>query len=106
MCNHDAGCKGTRKIMNTPIYDFVKNYAVSDTLRLHMPGHKGFPFLGCENLDITEISGADALYCADGIIAESEKNTSELFGSKATFFFCRGVIPVHKSHALPCKNEK
>lgn len=76
--------------MNTPIYDFVKNYAKSDTLRLHMPGHKGVPFLGCENLDITEISGADALYGADGIISESEKNATELFGSKATFFSAEG----------------
>ena len=76
--------------MNTPICDFVKNYAQSDTLRLHMPGHKGIPFLGCENLDITEISSADALYGADGIIAESEKNATELFGSNATFFSAEG----------------
>ena len=90
MCNYDAGCKGTRKIMNTPIFDFVKKYAETDMIRLHMPGHKGFPFLGCEKLDITEISGADALYSADGIIAESEKNASELFGSNATFFSAEG----------------
>ena len=76
--------------MNTPIYDFVKKYSESDTTRLHMPGHKGFPFLGCENLDITEISGADVLYGAGGIIAESEKNAAELFGSKATFFSAEG----------------
>ena len=45
-----------------------------------MPGHKGVPLLGFENLDITEISGADSLYEASGIIAESEKNASSLFG--------------------------
>ena len=45
-----------------------------------MPGHKGVSFLGFENLDITEISGADSLYEASGIIAESEKNASSLFG--------------------------
>lgn len=76
--------------MKTPICDFVKNYAQSDMLRLHMPGHKGMPFLGFENSDITEISGADALYGADGIIAESEKNATKLFGSKATFFSAEG----------------
>ena len=27
--------------MNTPIVDFVKKYADSDTIRAHMPGHKG-----------------------------------------------------------------
>ena len=48
--------------MNTPIADFVRQYAASDTARLHMPGHKGRAFLGCEALDITEIAGADALY--------------------------------------------
>lgn len=76
--------------MKTPIYDFVKKYSETDTLRLHMPGHKGSSFLGCEKLDITEINGADALYSADGIIAESEKNATELFGSKATFFSAEG----------------
>ena len=45
-----------------------------------MPGHKGKSFLGFENLDITEIDGADSLYEASGIIAESEKNASEVFG--------------------------
>ena len=45
-----------------------------------MPGHKGKSFLGFENLDITEIYGADSLYEASGIIAESEKNASNIFG--------------------------
>lgn len=45
-----------------------------------MPGHKGCGALGCELHDITEINGADSLYEAGGIIAESERNASELFG--------------------------
>ena len=76
--------------MNTPIYDFVKAYAASRTLRLHMPGHKGKGFLGCEALDITEIAGADALYEADGIIAESERNAAEVFGSGRTLYATEG----------------
>ncbi len=75
--------------MKTPICDFVNAYADSDTLRLHMPGHKGNPLLGLEPLDITEISGADSLYDADGIIAESEKNASSLFGC-TTFYSTEG----------------
>ena len=47
-----------------------------------MPGHKGQSFLGMEYLDITEIDGADSLYEADGIIAQSEANASQLFGCK------------------------
>lgn len=66
--------------MNTPIVDFVRTYAERASLRLHMPGHKGTPLLGFEAFDITEISGADSLYEADGIIRESEKNASCLFG--------------------------
>lgn len=76
--------------MNTPIVDFVKNYASSNTSRLHMPGHKGKAFLGFENLDITEIKSADSLYEADGIIAQSEANASLLFDSEKTFFSTEG----------------
>ena len=66
--------------MDTPICDFVRRYAESNTLRLHMPGHKGVGFLGVERLDLTEIQGADSLYEADGIIARSEENATALFG--------------------------
>lgn len=73
--------------MDTPICDFVRRYADSNTLRLHMPGHKG---LGePERLDITEIAGADSLYEADGIIAQSERNASQLFGCP-TFYSTEG----------------
>ncbi|MBR2861754.1 MAG: PLP-dependent transferase [Clostridia bacterium] len=76
--------------MNTPICDFVKKYAETNTLRLHMPGHKGEGLLGVEHLDITEIDGADTLYSADGIIKQSQENASILFGSKNTYYSCEG----------------
>ncbi|MDD3347494.1 PLP-dependent transferase [Oscillibacter sp.] len=76
--------------METPILDFVERYAASDVARLHMPGHKGKPFLGCEKLDITEIFGADALYEASGIIARSEENAAALFGAGRTFYSTEG----------------
>ena len=66
--------------MNTPIYDFVKHYAERRPARFHMPGHKGRGSLGCEALDLTEIPGADSLFEAEGIIAESEATASALFG--------------------------
>lgn len=75
--------------MNTPICDFVRNYNKRGSLRLHMPGHKGQAILGIENLDITEINGADSLYEASGIIKESEENASSLFGCK-TFYSAEG----------------
>lgn len=76
--------------MKTPIVDFLTEYQKSNRIRFHMPGHKGTAFLGCEELDITEIFGADALYEAKGIIAESEKNASDLFGSAATLYSTEG----------------
>ncbi len=76
--------------MNTPIYDFVNEYIASKTSRLHMPGHKGQNLLGCEDRDLTEITGADDLFQADGIIAESEKNAARLFGTYRTFYSTEG----------------
>lgn len=71
--------------MTTPICDFLRRYAASDMLRLHMPGHKGSPLLGMESWDITEVEGADDLYHADGIIRESEENAARLFGCRTLY---------------------
>lgn len=91
--------------MNTPIVDFVSEYAASGTARLHMPGHKGIPFLGCEHLDITEITGADDLFHAVGVIAESEQNAAELFGAGATFYSTEGAtLPIKAMLALAVQN--
>lgn len=75
--------------MDTPICGFVREYSRRNTLRLHMPGHKGISILGMEDMDITEIAGADSLYEADGIIARSEANASKLFGCR-TFYATEG----------------
>ena len=74
--------------MTTPVWDFLKGYRREG--RLHMPGHKGAGPLGCERWDITEVAGADSLYEASGIIAESEGNAAALFGSGATFYSTEG----------------
>ena len=88
--------------MTTPIVDFVRRYAARGGARFHMPGHKGKPFLGVENvdmgrlfltpesMDITEVAGADVLYDAAGIIKESECNATALFGSAHTFYSAEG----------------
>ncbi|MBO5214190.1 MAG: aminotransferase class V-fold PLP-dependent enzyme [Clostridia bacterium] len=75
--------------MSTPIFDFVQRYREQNPVRLHMPGHKGRDLLGAESVDITEIPGADSLYEAAGIIAESEKNASARFGCP-TFYSTEG----------------
>lgn len=104
--------------MNTPIFDFVKRYANSDITRMHMPGHKGKAFIGCEKLDITEIDGADVLYSANGIIEKSENNATKLFGSAHTYYSTQGSTlcisamlsliamqtPLRKTHILAARN--
>lgn len=71
--------------MNTPICDFVAQYAQNAPARFHMPGHKGVLKLGCEDRDLTEIHGADDLFHASGIIAQSEQNASALFGCPTVY---------------------
>lgn len=75
--------------VTTPICDFVRAYAEKNALRVHMPGHKGKPLLGFEHLDITEFDGADSLYEAGTIIAESEANAGKIFGA-STFYSTEG----------------
>lgn len=92
--------------MTTPIFDFVKKYSESGAARFHMPGHKGASALGCEAFDITEISGADVLYSADGIIAESEDNLSRLYGSAHSFYSTEGsTLAIKAMLALVSERE-
>lgn len=80
--------------METPIYDFLKEYAGKKTVRAHMPGHKGrSPVPELEKmytLDITEITGADSLFEAEGIIKQSEENARRLFDTEETVYSCGG----------------
>ncbi len=76
--------------MKAPICEFINKYNESNSIRLHMPGHKGSSFLGLEGIDITEFEGADALYSANGIIKQSEENATLLFGSIKTLYSCEG----------------
>lgn len=76
--------------MKTPIFDFVKKYNDKNSIRLHMPGHKGISKLGSEALDITEVSGADVLYQSNGIIKESQDNASEIFDTAKTLYSTEG----------------
>ena len=73
--------------MKTPIKDFIDGYISKNAARMHMPAHKGKIDFG--EYDITEISGADSLYEASGIIAESERIASELFGTD-TYYSTEG----------------
>ncbi len=85
--------------MNTPIVDFVRQYAESGTARLHMPGHKGVSFLGYEPFDITEIQGAEST------VPESEQNAAALFGTGMTLYSAEGAtLPIKAMLALAVQN--
>lgn len=96
--------------MKTPIYDFIQKYASSGTLRCHMPGHKGYSFRKelepIFKSDITEINGADSLFEADGIIAESEKNMASLYGTAATVYSAGGSTLCIQAMLAVMKQEK
>ncbi len=93
--------------MKTPIADFIKNYIQMDYSRFHMPGHKGKRILGVEEYDITEISGADVLSTADGIIQESENNASLIFDTGHSFYVTQGsTTAICAMLALIKKNDE
>ena len=76
-------------MITTPVDDFIRAYAKEGTIRAHMPGHKGRGE-GPERWDITEVTGADSLYEANGIIRDSEENAGRLFGSGITVYSAEG----------------
>ncbi|MCD8195986.1 MAG: aminotransferase class V-fold PLP-dependent enzyme [Lachnospiraceae bacterium] len=70
----------------------LKNYADSDHLPMHMPGHKrrmgdlGNPFF----IDITEIEGFDDLHHAEGILRDAQQRAARLYGSEETHYLVNG----------------
>jgi len=95
--------------MTTPIAYFLRDYAARQRIRLHMPGHKGRSFLGCEPYDLTEVFGADVLSEATGIIGESEANATALFDTAHTFYSTEGstlAIKTMLSLAVMTSGEK
>ena len=92
--------------ISTPICDFVKKYKKQNSIRAHVPGHKGKKLLGCEPFDITEINGADELYSPNGIICQSESNATTLFdcptfySTEGSSLAIRSMLYLVKQHAL------
>ena len=69
--------------MKTPVYSQLLKHKTLDYSPFHTPGHKNnfFPKDLIE-LDFTELPDTDALYEAEGIILETEKNLAKLFSAK------------------------
>ena len=76
------------------LYNKLKKYSKSNTIPMHMPGHKrNIKLLGEKlpyELDITEINDFDDLHHAEGIIKNIEKKAKKTFNSKRSFLLVNG----------------
>ena len=83
------------------IADFLKKNAEAGNVSFHMPGHKGrstlFDEAGYGQLlknaaayDITEIPGADSLFCPRGALRNVMDNYAELYGVRHTELLVNG----------------
>ncbi|MDD4834718.1 MAG: aminotransferase class V-fold PLP-dependent enzyme [Lutispora sp.] len=84
-----------------PILKSIKDYAKSQVLPFHMPGHKrgkiyerlGLSYL-LDNLiemDTTEVPGIDNLHSPQGAIMEAQNLAAKAFGAGHTFFLVNGT---------------
>ena len=78
------------------LFDLLQSYSKSNTLAMHMPGHKRntdlAPYLSIlsADLDITEIHGFGNLHDSEGILAERMEAAAKLWGSKRAWWLIDG----------------
>ncbi len=65
----------------------LSDYAAKDTVRLHMPGHKG----ALNQLDLTEIPQTDDINRPEGPYLSALKNIGEVYGAKKSFILTSGA---------------
>lgn len=94
---------------NTPIYNAIKEYASTEPVVFHMPGHKlgkGIPaefIREIEKLDLTEIPGTDNLHAPTGAIREAQELAAAAFGARKSFFLVNGsTVGLHAAIAAIC----
>ena len=78
---------------HTPLYDALTAFAARDPLRMHMPGHKGKPLLGLDNLaaiDFTELPPTGNLFDGGGAIGEAEALWAEALHMDSCLFLTGG----------------
>lgn len=79
---------------NAPLYEALQALASRDTLRFHMPGHKGKPifeaYAGVFALDFTETYDTGNLYEGVGPIREAERCAASYYGAADCHFLTGG----------------
>ncbi len=76
--------------MDTPLFDYIKRYSKSESLRFHMPGHKGKNNFLDSAFDITEIDNVGVLYHKNGLLQKSQENASAIFSTAKTLYSAEG----------------
>ena len=98
--------------MNKGVTQFLLSHAGKNPVSFHMPGHKGSAiyrdhgydvfldnFVDC---DITEIPGADNLYQAEEIIAETMEKYRKLYGVRESYLLINGSSAGLVASILTC----
>lgn len=98
--------------MNKGVTQFLLSHAGKDPVSFHMPGHKGSAiyrengygdfldhFVDC---DITEIPGADNLYQAEDIIADTMAKYRTLYGVRESYLLINGSSAGLVASILTC----
>lgn len=77
--------------MKTPIFDEITKH--KDHLSFHTPAHSGvIAFIGdTAKLDVTELTFSDNLLSPSGVIEESEREVSALYGVEKTTYVTSGA---------------
>ena len=91
----------------TPLYERLRKHKELDRASFHTPGHKCSDFLPKEllSLDLTELPDTDALYEADGVIRETEKNLAILFDTRRSLISAGGCTLAIQT-MLACANVR
>ncbi len=95
--------------MPTPLYDALRALAGKNTLRLHMPGHKGNPLpapelSGISAIDFTELPGTGNLYEPGEPFDAAQALWAERFGFDHCQFLTDGsTLGLHTGLALLCR---
>lgn len=88
-----------KRSVEMPLVEALKQYGLEDSVRFHMPGHKGRKFrFASEELtknlyswDVTEIPGLDDLQQPEGPIKLAQQKLAKLYGADASFFLVNGA---------------
>ncbi|MGI5979610.1 MAG: aminotransferase class I/II-fold pyridoxal phosphate-dependent enzyme [Oscillospiraceae bacterium] len=78
------------------LFSRLQDYAASDAVPMHMPGHKrnpsGIPFLEAlgARYDVTEIAGFDDLHAPHDVLLDAMERAARLWGSDRCFFLVNG----------------